>query len=185
MRLLIFGPPGAGKGTQAQFISTHYGIPHISTGDLFRENIRNGTPLGVEAKRYSEGGELVPDTVTNAMVKERLLKDDTANGFLLDGYPRTRAQAEALESFLCKDTCIDRVLNMIVPEDELLERLGKRGRSDDALATIRRRLRIYRDTTKPIAEYYRAKGILVDIQGVGPIEDITRQIMMAIEHKHR
>jgi adenylate kinase len=183
MRLLIFGPPGAGKGTQAQFISTHYGIPHISTGDLFRENIRNETPLGIEAKRYSEGGELVPDTVTNAMVKERLAQDDTANGFLLDGYPRTRSQAEALESFLCKDTCIDRVLNMIVPEEELLERLGKRGRSDDALETIRRRLRIYRDTTKPIAEYYRAKGILVDIQGVGAIEDITRQIMMAIEHK--
>ncbi|MCB2203922.1 adenylate kinase [bacterium] len=183
MRLLIFGPPGAGKGTQAQFISTHFNIPHISTGDIFRENIRNGTPLGIEAKRYSEAGDLVPDSVTNAMVKERLEKPDTAAGFLLDGYPRTPAQAEALDSFLPDGATLDAVLNMIVPEEELLERLGKRGRSDDSLDTIRHRLHIYHETTEPLAEYYRGKGLLVDIQGVGDITDITGQIITAVEHR--
>lgn len=182
MRLLIFGPPGAGKGTQAQFISTHYNIPHISTGDLFRENIRKDTPLGIAAKRYSDAGELVPDSVTNAMVKERLAQDDTAGGFLLDGYPRTPDQARALETFL-PHGAIDAVINMIVPMEELIERLGKRGRIDDSAETIRRRLVIYQETTKPLAEYYRGKGLLLDIQGVGAIEDITQQIIMAVEHR--
>ena len=183
MRLLIFGPPGAGKGTQAQFISNHFSIPHISTGDIFRLNIRNNTPLGIEAKRYSESGELVPDTVTNAMVQERLAQPDTADGFLLDGYPRTPAQAEALEGFLSGRSPIDAVLNMIVPEEELIERLGKRGRLDDSSDTIRKRLRIYHETTEPLAEYYRKKGLLVDIQGVGEIDDITAQIINAIGHR--
>ncbi|MBN1448320.1 MAG: adenylate kinase [Bacteroidetes bacterium] len=181
MRLLIFGPPGAGKGTQAQFISERYSIPHISTGDIFRENIRNDTPLGQEAKRYSEGGELVPDAVTNAMVQARLSQPDAQNGFLLDGYPRTTNQAEALERMLPEGTGLDAVLNMIVPENEILERLSKRGRTDDADDTILKRLRIYRETTEPIAEYYRGRGILVDIQGVGTIEDITGRIINAIE----
>jgi len=183
MRLLIFGPPGAGKGTQAQFISNYFNIPHISTGDLFRENIRNDTPLGIEAKRYSDAGELVPDSVTNAMVKERLAQDDTAEGFLLDGYPRTPDQAEALGTFLPDDTSIDAVINMIVPMEELIERLGKRGRVDDSSETIRRRLVIYHETTEPLAEYYREKGLLLDIQGVGEIDDITKQIIMAVEHR--
>ncbi|MDT8323135.1 MAG: adenylate kinase [Bacteroidota bacterium] len=183
MRLLIFGPPGAGKGTQAQFISNHYNIPHISTGDLFRENIRNDTPLGIAAKRYSDAGELVPDTVTNAMVKERLAKEDTADGFLLDGYPRTPDQAEALETFLPNGTSLDAVINMIVPMEELIERLGKRGRIDDSSETIRRRLVIYHETTEPLAEYYRDRGLLLDIQGVGDIDEITKQIIMAVEHR--
>ena len=183
MRLLIFGPPGAGKGTQAQFISNHYNIPHISTGDLFREHIHNGTPLGVAAKRYSDAGELVPDSVTNAMVKDRLEKDDVANGFLLDGFPRTPAQAEAMETFLPNGTSLDAVINMIVPMEELIERLGKRGRVDDSSETIRRRLVIYHETTEPLAEYYRAKGLLLDIQGVGAIDEITQQIIMAVEHR--
>jgi adenylate kinase len=183
MRLLIFGPPGAGKGTQAQYISTYFNIPHISTGDLFRENIRNNTTLGIEAKRYSDGGELVPDSVTNAMVKERLAKDDTAGGFLLDGYPRTPDQAEALETFLPNETSLDAVINMRVPMEELIERLGKRGRVDDSAETIRRRLVIYHETTEPLAEYYRERGLLLDIQGVGEIDDITKQIIMAVEHR--
>lgn len=182
MRLLIFGPPGAGKGTQAQFISKRYAIPHISTGDIFRENIRNDTPLGREAKRYSESGELVPNAVTNAMVKERLSQPDTENGFLLDGYPRTQDQARALELMLPDGTSLDAVLNMIVPESEILERLSKRGRSDDADETILKRLRIYRESTEPIADYYRKRGILHDIQGVGSIDDITNRIIRAIEH---
>ena len=183
MRLLIFGPPGAGKGTQAQFISKYYNIPHISTGDLFRENISNNTPLGIEARRFSESGELVPDEVTNAMVRERLLQPDVADGFLLDGYPRTPSQAAALEEMLPEGTHIRAVLNMIVPEEELLKRLSTRGRQDDELETIRRRLRIYHDTTEPLAEYYRGKGILVDIYGVGGIEDITNQIITAVNGK--
>ena len=183
MRLLIFGPPGAGKGTQAQFISKHYHIPHISTGDLFREHIRNQTPLGLEAKRFSESGELVPDEVTNEMVRTRLLQEDALGGFLLDGFPRTPSQAEALEQMLGGGEKIRAVLNMIVPEEELLKRLSTRGRQDDEIDTIRRRLRIYHDTTEPLAEYYRGKGILVDIYGVGTIEDITNQILAAVNGK--
>jgi adenylate kinase len=181
MRLLIFGPPGAGKGTQAQFISKRYRIPHISTGDLFRENFSNNTPLGIEARRFSESGELVPDAITNAMVKERLLKADCANGFLLDGFPRTPAQAEALDVMMPEGTHIQVVLNMIVPEEELLKRLSTRGRQDDELDTIRRRLQIYVDTTEPLAEYYNGRGILRNIVGVGTIDDIARRIVEAIE----
>lgn len=181
MRLLIFGPPGAGKGTQALFISKRYNIPHISTGDLFRENISNNTPLGIEAKRYSESGELVPDTVTNAMVRTRLLKEDCANGFLLDGFPRTPAQAEALDVMMPEGTHIQVVLNMIVPVEELLKRLSTRGRQDDELETIRRRLRIYTDTTEPLAKFYDKRGILRNIIGVGTIEEITQRITNAIE----
>ncbi|MBE0643669.1 MAG: adenylate kinase [Bacteroidetes bacterium] len=181
MRLLIFGPPGAGKGTQSLIISKHYSIPHISTGDLFREHIQNNTQLGIEAKRYSEAGELVPDVVTNEMVRTRLLQADTAHGFLLDGFPRTPSQAEALNVMMPDGTHIHAVLNMIVPEEELLKRLSTRGRQDDELETIRRRLRIYHDTTEPLAEYYRGKGILLDIIGVGTIEDITKQIIDGVE----
>ncbi|MBR9975391.1 MAG: adenylate kinase [Bacteroidetes bacterium] len=180
MRLLIFGPPGAGKGTQAQFISKYFDISHISTGDIFREHIRNETPLGIAAKRYSESGELVPDEVTNAMVRERLSQPDVADGFLLDGYPRTPSQASALEEMLPEGAQLDGVLNMIVPEEELLKRLSTRGRQDDELETIRRRLRIYHDTTEPLADYYRDKGLLLDIRGVGGIDDITKQIIDAV-----
>ncbi len=181
MRLLIFGPPGAGKGTQSLIIAKHYNIPHISTGDLFREHIRNDSPLGIEAKRYSEAGELVPDTVTNEMVRTRLLEPDTEHGFLLDGFPRTPKQAEALEIMMPDGTSIHAVLNMLVPEEELLKRLSTRGRQDDELETIRRRLRIYHDKTEPLAEYYRDRGILLDIHGVGTIESITKQIIDGIE----
>ncbi|MDX9758169.1 MAG: adenylate kinase [Bacteroidota bacterium] len=183
MRLLIFGPPGAGKGTQAQFIAKYYGIPHISTGDIFRENIRNDTPLGIEAKRYSEAGELVPDALTTAMVQDRISQPDTAPGFLLDGYPRTPSQADSLEEILHGGEKLRAVLNMIVPEEELLKRLSTRGRQDDELDTIRRRLRIYHDTTEPLADYYREKGILIDIHGVGTIDDITRRIIEAVNSK--
>ncbi len=182
MRLLIFGPPGAGKGTQAQFISERYHIPHISTGDLFREHIRNSTPLGIAAKQASESGELVSDSVTNAMVRERLFKPDTAGGFLLDGFPRTPDQAESLEEMLAEHGGpIIAVLRLKVPDEEIIGRLMYRGRTDDSEDTVRRRLRIYHDTTEPIAEYYRAKGLLVDIMGVGSIDDITGRIFAEID----
>lgn len=182
MRLIIFGPPGAGKGTQAQFISQRFGIPHISTGDIFRENIRNETPLGVEAKRYSEAGELVPDSLTNAMVRARLTQDDTANGFLLDGYPRTASQIGALENLLQEmGISLNAVLNMRVPDEEIISRLTLRKRIDDSDETVRRRLHIYHRTTEPIADYFRERGLLVDIVGVGSIDDITNRIFSAIE----
>ncbi|HOJ04059.1 MAG TPA: adenylate kinase [Bacteroidota bacterium] len=182
MRLIIFGPPGAGKGTQAQFISQRFGIPHISTGDIFRENIRNETPLGVEAKRYSEAGELVPDSLTNAMVRARLTQDDTANGFLLDGYPRTASQIGALENLLQEmGISLNAVLNMRVPDEEIISRLTLRKRIDDSDGTVRRRLQIYHRTTEPIADYFRERGLLVDIVGVGSIDDITNRIFSAIE----
>ena len=178
MRLVLFGPPGAGKGTQAQYIAAHYAIPHISTGDIFRENIKNQTPLGIEAKRYSEAGELVPDTITNAMVGDRLAKEDAVHGFLLDGYPRTPSQADELMVLLSsQDVNLDAVVNLIVPDQELIDRLLKRGRGDDSIETIRRRLDIYHETTKPLIEYYREKNILRDVIGVGSIDDITRLIL--------
>ncbi len=182
MRLLIFGPPGAGKGTQAQFISERYNIPHISTGDLFREHIRSQTPLGIAAKQGSESGELVSDAVTTAMVRHRLFQPDTTEGFLLDGYPRTPDQTESLEQMLEEHgVSLDAVLRLKVPDDEIIGRLMYRGRTDDLELTVRRRLRIYHETTEPIAGYYRAKGLLVDIMGVGSIDDITNRIFSEIE----
>jgi adenylate kinase len=178
MRLVFFGPPGAGKGTQAEFIAAHFSIPHISTGDIFRENIRQQTPLGLEARRYSDAGELVPDAVTNAMVGDRLAKDDTAQGFLLDGYPRTPAQADELAAMLsARDIALDAVVNLIVPDEEIVERLLLRGRSDDNHDTIRRRLDVYHETTKPLIEYYRERALLRDVVGVGSITDITQLIL--------
>jgi adenylate kinase len=182
MRLLIFGPPGAGKGTQAQFISERYNIPHISTGDLFREHIRNNTPLGIAARQASDSGELVSDEITNAMVRGRLFQPDTAGGFLLDGFPRTPDQAESLEEMLEEQGGrLTAVLRLRVADEEIIGRLMYRGRTDDSEDTVRRRLRIYHDTTDPIAGYYRSKGLLVDIVGVGPIEEITSRIFAEID----
>jgi adenylate kinase len=181
MRCILFGPPGAGKGTQAEFISEHFSIPHISTGDIFRENIKNQTPLGIEAKRFSEAGNLVPDTVTIAMVRDRLSKPDCINGFLLDGFPRTTAQADEFDAILRDlQTSLDAVINLVVPDEELVERLSKRGRADDSVDTVLHRLTVYHDNTKPLIGYYRSRGILCDVVGVGPIEDITASILQAL-----
>lgn len=181
MRLVIFGPPGAGKGTQAEFIARHFAIPHISTGDLFRENIQRETQLGLEARRYSNAGELVPDSVTNAMVRERLAEKDCNKGFLLDGYPRTPAQADELAAMLAaRGAALNAVINLNVPDGELIERLSKRGRTDDTAETIKRRLEVYHDTTKPLIGYYKSKSLLRDVIGVGSIEEITQRILTAL-----
>jgi adenylate kinase len=184
MRLIIFGPPGAGKGTQAQFISREFNIPHISTGDIFRENISNETSLGLEAKRYIDQGELVPDSVTNEMIKDRLLQPDCKKGFLLDGYPRTPDQADALDALLADMSArIDAVINLIVPDEEIVTRLLKRGRKDDSEDTIRKRLGIHHRTTEPLARYYSERGLLINIQGVGGIYNITSKILEGVHER--
>jgi adenylate kinase len=184
MRLIIFGPPGAGKGTQAAFIWQEFSIPHISTGDIFRENIRRSTSLGIEAKKYIDAGDLVPDSVTNAMIHDRLEMDDCIKGFLLDGYPRTPDQADALDVMLAEmHSALDAVVNLIVPDEEIITRLAKRGRSDDSVNTIRHRLHIYHKTTQPLAEYYRERDLLIDVVGVGQIEGIRSAIVNGVRSK--
>lgn len=181
MYLLIFGPPGAGKGTQAQRISERLSIPHISTGDIFRENIRNNTPLGLEARRYTDSGNLVPDSVTNAMVKSRLHDEDCSGGFLLDGYPRTIEQAQELEQILGElGYELNAVVNLEVTDGELIQRLSKRGRKDDSPETIRRRLQVYHETTSPVKDFYYGQGKLVNVHGIGDIQEITETIIQRI-----
>lgn len=179
MRLVLLGPPGAGKGTQAQILTEKLGVPHISTGDLFRANISEGTPLGLEAKSYIDAGKLVPTSVTAEMVKARLDEDDAAEGFLLDGFPRTTEQAELLDAMLDeKGLALDAVLNLQVSEDVVVERMLARGRADDNEETIRTRLEVYREQTAPVIDYYGDKIRNVDAEG--EIEEINDRAMAAL-----
>jgi adenylate kinase len=185
VRLIILGPQGAGKGTQAAVVADKFAIPHISTGDIFRANIAEQTPLGIEAKKYTDAGELVPDEVTNAMVKKRLEESDAERGFLLDGYPRTAAQSEVLDAFLSsRGESLDAVIELAVEESQLLERLAKRaseqGRTDDTDEAIRRRLDIYRESTAPLIDYYRGRGLLRTVDGLGSIDDVSARILAAL-----
>ena len=179
MRLVLLGPPGAGKGTQAAILSEKLNIPHISTGDLFRANIGEGTPLGVEAKSYMDAGKLVPTDVTARMVEDRLSHEDAANGFLLDGFPRTVEQAEILKDLLAKkDQVLDGVLNFQVSDDVVVERMLDRGRADDNEETIRTRMSVYRDETMPLIDYYGEA--IINITAEGTIEEINDSAMKAI-----
>ncbi|NBU85535.1 MAG: adenylate kinase [Actinobacteria bacterium] len=179
MRLLIMGPPGAGKGTQAAKIAETFAIAHISTGDLFRANLTEGTALGLEAKRYMDAGEYVPDSVTNDMVRDRLSHTDAQAGFLLDGYPRTVAQVTELDEMLGDET-LDRVLVLTADTDEvvgrLLNRAIKQGRSDDTEEVIRRRLEVYEEQTAPLIDLYSSRGILVTVDGLGSIDEVAARI---------
>lgn len=178
-RLLLVGPPGAGKGTQAAVLSERLAVPHISSGDLFRSNIGNATPLGQKAKSFLDAGELVPDEITNEMVRERLAEPDARAGFVLDGFPRTRAQAEVLSGLLRDNgTELTAVLQFEVPEDELVRRMLARGRSDDTEEVIRRRLAIYGEETRPLLRYYADKVIPID--AVGSIDEITVRALDAL-----
>ncbi|MDO4653573.1 adenylate kinase [Corynebacterium durum] len=180
MRLVLLGPPGAGKGTQAAILSDKLGVPHISTGDLFRANIGEGTPLGVEAKQYIDAGKLVPTDVTARMVASRLAEADTANGFLLDGFPRTVEQAELLKDILVDaGVSLDGVVEFRVSEDVVVERMLARGRADDNEETIRTRLGVYRDETAPLIEYYGDR--LITINAEGSVEDINTRTLEALE----
>jgi adenylate kinase len=186
MRLIIMGPPGAGKGTQAKFIAEHFGIPAISTGDIFRANVSQGTPLGVEAKRFMDAGEYVPDQVTNLMVRNRIDEDDATPGFLLDGYPRTLAQVEELDGMIeFTGHRLDAVVVLTVDQDEivsrLLERAQKEGRTDDTEDVIRRRQELYVEQTEPLIEVYRERGLLQEIDGMGEVDEVTKRIFAALD----
>ena len=205
MRLVLVGPPGAGKGTQAQFLAAHFSIPHISTGDIFRANLKAGTELGNQAKGFMDRGELVPDSVTNEMVKDRLTHDDVANGFLLDGFPRNVAQAEVLRAILAdKKTPLHAVLEFSLANEEIVARLSSRRtcrdcgapsvgvdkcptcggdvyqREDDKAEVIARRLEVYAEQTAPIISFYRNEGLLISVSAVGNVEDITANAISAL-----
>jgi adenylate kinase len=205
MRLVLVGPPGAGKGTQAQFLAAHFSIPHISTGDIFRANLKAGTDLGNQAKSFMDRGELVPDSVTNEMVRDRLTHDDVANGFLLDGFPRNVAQAEVLRAILAdKKTPLHAVLEFSLADEEIIARLSSRRtcrdcgapsvgvdkcptcggevyqREDDKAEVITRRLEVYAEQTAPIISFYRNEGLLISVSAVGNVEDITASAISAL-----
>lgn len=181
LNLILLGPPGAGKGTQGHLLSERYNIPEISTGGILRAAVQQGTALGQEAKRYMDSGTLVPDEVIIDIVRERLCQDDTKAGFLLDGFPRTVTQAEALSQLSeAQSRSIEHVISIEVPEQELLQRLAGRreieGRHDDAAEAVRHRLEVYRRETAPLINYYRQRGLLRSIPGVGTVDEIFQRI---------
>ena len=185
-RMLIIGPPGSGKGTQAERISERLGIVAISTGDIFRANVKGGTPLGLEAKEYIDNGDFVPDSVTNKMVRDRLMQEDATSGFLLDGYPRTTCQVDELDDILASgDQVLDVVLQLTADDEELVSRLLHRaketGRSDDNEAVIRHRLDLYHEQTEAVVAKYTERGILTKVDGLGRIDDVTDRVMRSLE----
>jgi adenylate kinase len=179
MRVVLLGAPGAGKGTQADKLAEKLQIPHLSTGELFRHNISRGTKLGLEAKRYLDAGDLVPTELTNELVDDRLTEPDTGDGFILDGYPRSVPQAQALHDMLeRRGTQLDAVVEFRVPEDELLERLRARGRADDTDEVILNRMNVYRDETAPLLEYYRNE--LKTVDAVGTVDEVFARALRAL-----
>ncbi|MGH3880093.1 MAG: adenylate kinase [Actinophytocola sp.] len=181
-RLVLVGPPGAGKGTQAKALSERLAIPHISTGDLFRAHIGDGTELGRRVKQYLDDGDLVPDEITNQLVEERLAEPDTDAGFLLDGFPRNVGQADVLSKVLAEsDKKLDAVVQLQVDEEAVVGRLLARGRADDNEDVIRNRQRVYRAETAPLLDYYR--DILVKVDGVGEVEEITTRVLTALRDR--
>ncbi len=213
MRLILLGPPGAGKGTQAKNIQEKYSIPHISTGDIFRENLKNGTPLGLKAKGYMDAGELVPDELVVEIVADRLQRDDCAKGFLLDGFPRTVYQAEALDAVMAKlNQSLDAVINIVADASVLVERaVGRRickacgatyhvvfnpvksagvcdacqgelyQRPDDTEETISNRIHVYEEQTAPLIDYYKKRDLILEIDGLAPIDQVYQSIVSALE----
>ncbi|MGV1034481.1 MAG: adenylate kinase [Microbacteriaceae bacterium] len=184
-RLLLIGPPGAGKGTQAVELSNAYSIPAISTGDIFRANVAGGTPLGVQAKAFMDRGEYVPDSLTNDLVRDRLAHADAAEGFLLDGYPRTIDQVRELDSMLSDaGTALDAVVLLTADTDEVVTRLLKRateqGRADDTEEVIRRRLEVYAEQTAPLITVYGERGLVAEVDGLGTVEAVTERIRAAL-----
>ena len=187
-RLILLGPPGAGKGTQAEKIGERLAIPAISTGDIFRANVAERTELGQTAQRYMDAGEYVPDEVTNAMVADRLAQDDARTGFLLDGYPRTEPQVAELDRMLAgAGVSLDAVVELTADNDEVVARLlgraQEQGRADDTESVIRRRLEVYAEQTEPLVRIYRERGLLVEVDGLGEIDEVTERLLRALEAK--
>lgn len=185
-RLLIIGPPGAGKGTQAVRLSEHYGIPAISTGDIFRRNVAEQTDLGKQAKVFLDSGEYVPDSLTNALVRDRLAQPDAADGFLLDGYPRTTEQVAELDRMLeAAGTRLDAVVLLTVDPALVVERLLKRaaeqGRSDDTEDVIRHRIQVYEAQTSPLVDIYRSRDLLLSVDGAGEVDEVSERIFAALD----
>jgi adenylate kinase len=187
MRLVLLGAPGAGKGTQAARIAARFSLPHVATGDILRANIQARTELGRAAQDYIDSGELVPDDLVIAMMLERLGEPDAADGFVLDGFPRSLTQARALDHRLAElGTPLDAAINLEVAEEELLRRLLARGRSDDTEATVRNRLRVFASTTAPLLDYYAEAGLLFSVSAVGTIDEVVERILGAPAHvSHR
>ncbi len=186
MRLILMGPPGAGKGTQAKYVAEHFGIPAISTGDIFRANVSKGTELGLKAQQFMDAGEYVPDEVTNLMVRHRIDEEDAAPGFLLDGYPRTLAQVEELDGMIrFTGHSLDAVVVLTVDADEIVQRLLQRaqveGRPDDTEDVIRRRQELYAEQTEPLIGVYRERGLLIEVDGMGEVSDVTARIFDALD----
>lgn len=185
-RLVLLGPPGAGKGTQAARLAERLGVPAVSTGDIFRANVAQRTELGERAQRYMEAGEYVPDEVTNAMVRDRLAQTDAAEGFLLDGYPRTADQVRELDRMLADSGhALDAVVELTADTDEVVDRLlgraQEQGRSDDTEPVIRRRLEVYAEQTAPLVALYGERGLLVSVDGMGEVPEVTDRLVQALE----
>ena len=184
-RLLIIGAPGAGKGTQAERLSASFGIPAISTGDIFRHNVKNETELGKQAKAFMDRGEYVPDSLTNDLVRDRLAQQDAKDGFLLDGYPRTLDQVNELDDILASHgQSLDAVVLLTADTDEVVRRLLGRaieqGRADDTEEVIRRRLQVYAEQTAPLVDLYQARGLVVAIDGLGEVAEVTERILAGL-----
>lgn len=185
-RLLLIGPPGAGKGTQAALLAAHFGIPAVSTGDIFRFNVKNETPLGIEAKSFMDRGEYVPNTLTNALVRDRLSQEDAQKGFLLDGYPRTADQVYELDNILAEGSkALDAVVQLRADNKELIRRLAQRaeleGRADDTPEVIAKRLDLYDEQTAPLIDIYASRGLVAMIDGLGDIQIVTERIIEALD----
>ncbi|MFU8811429.1 MAG: adenylate kinase [Balneolaceae bacterium] len=179
MNIILFGPPGAGKGTQAAKIAEHYSIPHLSTGNIFRKNIKNETDLGKKVKSILDSGELVPDETVVELVADELSKAPYQNGYILDGFPRTVPQAESLDAYLEENNdSIDAFITLSVPEEELIQRILSRqeGRSDDTPEKVKNRLKVYHEETAPVLGYYKKKGLVTEIDGVGSVDEIFSSI---------
>ncbi|WP_138274949.1 adenylate kinase [Rhodoluna limnophila] len=189
IRLLLIGAPGAGKGTQAEKLSSAFNIPAISTGDIFRHNVKNETELGKQAKAFMDRGEYVPDSLTNALVRDRLSQADAIEGFLLDGYPRTADQVEELDDILASQgKQLDVVVQLTADTDEVVRRLLNRaieqGRADDTEDVIRRRLEVYAEQTAPLTDVYAGRGLLVTVDGLGEVAEVTGRILEALEARN-